>query len=160
MSIANSAWRNTASVGSRDSDRLPADDGTARKQSRSGAATHAATRNGRMRGRSGIRTWCRRRLDCSCRSQNMAAAMPDCRLITVPGIGIHESPIGGSLRRIFGAWFGGLPGSEVAIQLRAKDPTPPTGPGPAARSAAGSGQGSRGYPCREDMTAPVTQFRA
>jgi hypothetical protein len=35
-----------------------------------------------------------------------------------------------------------------------------TGPDPAARSAAGFGRGSRGYPCPEDRTAPVTQFRA
>ena len=45
--------------------------------------------------------------------RTMAAAMPDCRLITVPGIG-H------SIAGYFGAWFGGLAGSEVAIQLRLK----------------------------------------
>ena len=47
--------------------------------------------------------------------KTMAAAMP-VRLITVPGIGHSmESRIASSLRRIFGAWFGGLPGNEVAI---------------------------------------------
>jgi pimeloyl-ACP methyl ester carboxylesterase len=46
----------------------------------------------------------------------MAAAMPDCRLITVPGIGHSmnlESPA--LYAGYFGAWFGGLPGREVAI---------------------------------------------
>ena len=48
--------------------------------------------------------------------KTMAAAMPDCRLITVPGIGHSmnlESPA--LYAGYFGAWFGGLPGSEVAI---------------------------------------------
>lgn len=46
----------------------------------------------------------------------MAAVMPDCRLITVPGTGRSmnlESPA--LYARYFGAWFGGLPGREVAI---------------------------------------------
>jgi len=48
--------------------------------------------------------------------KTMAAAMPDCRLITVPGIGHSmnlEMPA--LYAGYFGAWFGGLPGSEVAI---------------------------------------------
>jgi pimeloyl-ACP methyl ester carboxylesterase len=48
--------------------------------------------------------------------KTMAAAMPDCRLITVPGIGHSmnlESPA--LYAGYFGAWFGGLPGREVAI---------------------------------------------
>jgi pimeloyl-ACP methyl ester carboxylesterase len=48
--------------------------------------------------------------------KTMAAAMPDCRLITVPGIGHSmnlESPA--LYAGYFGAWFGGLSGSEVAI---------------------------------------------
>ena len=43
--------------------------------------------------------------------KTMAAAMPDCRLITVPGIGHSmnlESPA--LYAGYFGAWFGGLPG--------------------------------------------------
>jgi non-heme chloroperoxidase len=48
--------------------------------------------------------------------KTMAAAMPDCRLITVPGIGHSmnlESPA--LYAGYFGAWFGALPESEVAI---------------------------------------------
>jgi non-heme chloroperoxidase len=46
----------------------------------------------------------------------MAAAMPDCRLITVPGIGHSMNLESPSLYAgYFGAWFGGLSGSEVAI---------------------------------------------
>src|SRR6476619_4956955 len=48
--------------------------------------------------------------------RTMAAAMPDCRLVIVPGVGHSmnlESPA--LYAGYFGAWFGGLPGSEVAI---------------------------------------------
>src|SRR3981189_295734 len=48
--------------------------------------------------------------------KTMAAAMPDCRLVTVPGIGHSmnlESPA--LYAGYFGAWFGGLSGTEVAI---------------------------------------------
>ena len=46
----------------------------------------------------------------------MAAAMPDCRLVTVPGIGHSMNLERPALYAgYFGAWFGGLPGSEVAI---------------------------------------------
>jgi pimeloyl-ACP methyl ester carboxylesterase len=48
--------------------------------------------------------------------RTMAAAMPDCRLVTVPGIGHSMNLEVPSLYAgYFGAWFGGLPGSEVAI---------------------------------------------
>jgi pimeloyl-ACP methyl ester carboxylesterase len=48
--------------------------------------------------------------------RTMAAAMPDCRLITVPGIGHSINPEVPALYADYlGAWFGGLPGSEVAI---------------------------------------------
>ena len=69
------------------------------------------------------------RLDCP-DLKTMAAAMPDCRLITVPGVGHSmnlESPA--LYAGYFGAWFGGLPGSEVArssfalkVQLRQSYP--------------------------------------
>ena len=48
--------------------------------------------------------------------RTMAAAMPDCRLITVPGIGHSMNlEVPALYAGYFGAWFGGLPGSEVAI---------------------------------------------
>jgi non-heme chloroperoxidase len=48
--------------------------------------------------------------------KTMAASMPDCRLITVPGIGHSMNLERPALYAgYFGAWFGGLPGSEVAI---------------------------------------------
>jgi non-heme chloroperoxidase len=48
--------------------------------------------------------------------KTMAAVMPDCRLITVPGIGHSMNLESPSLYAgYFGAWFGGLSGSEVAI---------------------------------------------
>ena len=72
----------------------------------------------RRGGRSGIRIWC-------CGARRMAGLrlpisrrwqQPCQRLITVPGIGHSmESRTASSLRRIFGAWFGGLPENEVAI---------------------------------------------
>jgi len=55
-------------------------------------------------------------LDCGCRSQGYGSS--HARLPVNPGAGhwtFDESRIAGSLRRIFGAWFGGLPGNEVAI---------------------------------------------
>jgi non-heme chloroperoxidase len=46
----------------------------------------------------------------------MAATMPDCRLITVPGVGHSMNlEVPALYAGYFGAWFGGLPGSEVAI---------------------------------------------
>ena len=48
--------------------------------------------------------------------RTMAAAMPDCRLITVPGIGHSMNLKSPALYAgYFGAWFGGLSGSEAAI---------------------------------------------
>ena len=48
--------------------------------------------------------------------KTMAAAMPDCRLITVPGIGHSMNlELPALYAGYFGAWFGGLSGSEVAI---------------------------------------------
>ena len=48
--------------------------------------------------------------------KTMAAAMPDCRLVTVPGIGHSMNLERPALYAgYFGAWFGGLSGSEVAI---------------------------------------------
>ena len=48
--------------------------------------------------------------------RTMAAAMPDCRLITVPGIGHSMNlEVPALYAGYFGAWFGGLSGSEVAI---------------------------------------------
>ena len=55
-------------------------------------------------------------LDCACRSQDYGSS--HARLPVNHGAGhwtFDESRIAGSLRRIFGAWFGGLPGNEVAI---------------------------------------------
>jgi non-heme chloroperoxidase len=48
--------------------------------------------------------------------KTIAAAMPGCRLITVPGIGHSRNLESPALDAgYFGAWFGGLPGSEGAI---------------------------------------------
>jgi non-heme chloroperoxidase len=48
--------------------------------------------------------------------RTMAAAMPDCRLVTVPGIGHSMNlEVPALYAGYFGAWFGGLAGSEVAI---------------------------------------------
>ena len=49
--------------------------------------------------------------------RTMAAAMPDCRLITVRGIGHSINLKSPALYAgYFGAWFGGLPGSEVVVR--------------------------------------------
>ena len=63
--------------------------------------------------------------------RTMAAAMPDCRLITVPGIGHSMNLEAPSLYAgCFGAWFGGVSGSEVRsslalqVQFRQSYPVP------------------------------------
>jgi hypothetical protein len=91
--------------------------------------------------------------------KTMAAAMPDCRLITVRYRTLCISNCPRSMSAT------SAPGSEARrvrneLSIRTRDRVRSTGPDPAARSAAGFGRGSRGYPCREDRTAPVTQFRA
>ena len=47
-----------------------------------------------------------------------------------------------------------------ALQVRPISPVPPTAAGPATRSAAASGRGSRGCPCRAVATAPARPSRA
>ena len=96
----------------------------------------------------------------------MAAAMPNCRLVTVPGIGHSINlELPALYAGYFGGWFGGLTGSGRGLECTGpgltcpKGPIRPTGAGRAARSVAGSGRGSRGHPWCEDVTAPGKQFR-
>ncbi len=94
--------------------------------------------------------------------QTMASAMPDCRLVKVPGVGHSINlELPALYAGYFGAWFAGLAevteigeiGSDpiTPVQINALDPT--------ARSAVGSGPGSPKSLCHGDMTALGTPFR-
>ena len=84
-------------------------------EQRVGQSEKAATWNDPWR-RSGIRTLWGERDGWIAPAKTMAAATPDCRLITVPGIGHSMNLDSPALYPgYFGAWFGGLSGSEVAI---------------------------------------------